>query len=77
MIKKAILILIIVITSVVITSGKKIYHYSESPSFCNSCHLMNYLNNRGKSGLNLKAEQEFKDPYNLFYQIVLEKIEER
>lgn len=22
--------------------GKDIYHYSESPVFCNSCHLMNY-----------------------------------
>ncbi len=45
MIKKILLTGLLLASVIGITYGKKIYKYSESPTFCNSCHVMNYQYN--------------------------------
>lgn len=42
MFRKIFLTIIIVSVAFALVYGRQIYHYSESPSFCNSCHVMNY-----------------------------------
>lgn len=45
MLRKILLTGLLLVSVIGITSGKKIYKYSESPTFCNSCHVMNYQYN--------------------------------
>lgn len=42
MIRKVSIIFIALILLFGLSFGKRLYHYSESPLFCNTCHVMNY-----------------------------------
>lgn len=42
MIKKILLTICLLVVIAVFPFGKQVYRYSESPQFCNLCHVMNY-----------------------------------
>ncbi|MCX7943350.1 MAG: cytochrome c nitrite reductase small subunit [Deltaproteobacteria bacterium] len=42
MLRKVITAAVVLCLLLAIAYGRRIYHYSETPAFCNSCHIMNY-----------------------------------